>query len=170
MAAQVLVVVRHAKSDWSGDEADRDRPLARRGRRQAPLTGQWLAHSGLVLDRALVSPANRARSTWDLIAAELAEPPAVLLEEDLYSFSAEPLLRVVRSFPDTWRTVALVGHNPALEDLMEELTGRYLAMPTSALAALELPGTWREAGSGAAARVLAHGRPPSGPLAGTPLG
>lgn len=168
MSAHVLILIRHAKSDWSGNETDRDRPLARRGRRQAPLSGQWLASSGLVIDRAVVSPANRARSTWDLIAAELPQSPPLLIEEDLYAFSAGPLLRVVRSFPETWRTVAMVGHNPGLEDLVEQLTGRYLAMPTSAVAVLELPGEWRAADQEPAARVLAYGRPPTGTLASTP--
>lgn len=161
-----LVVIRHAKSDWSGNESDRERPLARRGQRQAPLSGQWLAESGLRLDRAVVSPATRARSTWDLVAAELADPPPLLIEEDLYAFAAAPLLRVVRSFPETWRTVAMVGHNPGLEDLVEQLAGKYLAMPTSAVAVLELPGLWRTAGEGSSVRVLAYGRPPVGSLVG----
>ncbi len=163
-----LVVVRHAKSDWSGNQTDRDRPLARRGHRQAPLSGRWLASSGLSIDRAVVSPAERARATWALISAELAEAPTTMIDEDVYAFSATSLLRVVRAFPDAWATVALVGHNPGLEDLVEELSGVYLPMPTSAVAVLRFGTPWREAGRETAGAVLAHGRPPEGPLASTP--
>ena len=59
--AHTLVVIRHAKSDWDVDAADRDRPLAKRGRRQAPYAGRWIAEQGIVLDLAVVSPAARAR-------------------------------------------------------------------------------------------------------------
>ena len=43
MTERTLILLRHAKSDWSGDQADLARPLAKRGRRQAPDAGRWLA-------------------------------------------------------------------------------------------------------------------------------
>ena len=76
--AHTLVVIRHAKSDWDVDAADRDRPLAKRGRRQAPPTGRWLAAQDLALDLAVVSPAARARQTWELVAAQLAAREVVV--------------------------------------------------------------------------------------------
>ena len=78
MPVSTLILVRHAKSDWSGTEADIDRPLNDRGRQQAPLVGKWLNHHLPVIDRAVVSPAVRAQATWSLAAEELAvHPPAV---------------------------------------------------------------------------------------------
>jgi phosphohistidine phosphatase len=61
-----LIVLRHGKSDWSGGEPDHLRPLARRGRRQAPEAGRWLAHNVAAIDLAVVSPAERTRETWRL--------------------------------------------------------------------------------------------------------
>lgn len=160
MTDHTLVLLRHAKSDWSGDEDDRHRPLATRGRRQAPEAGRWLGTGVGPLDLAVVSPAVRARTTWDLASAELAAPPPVRLEEDVYAASADGLLDVVAGLPEHLATVVLVGHNPGLEDLVEQLTGEWVSMPTSALAVVHLPGTWAEA-----ARVTgvlrATGRPPS---------
>lgn len=164
-----LVLVRHAKSDWSGSHADHERPVGARGRRQAPEAGRWLAEHLPGIDLAVVSPAQRARTTWELVSAELPAPPPVRIEEDVYSFGPEPLLRVVRRLRGEVGTAALVGHNPALEELVEELTGEWAAMPTSALAVIALPGPWAEAGDGGA-RLVASGRPPTGDPSGTHWG
>jgi len=79
--ARTLILLRHAKSDWTGGEADIDRGLAKRGRRQAPDAGRWLASSIERIDLAVVSPANRARRTWDLVAAELDGPPPMRVDD-----------------------------------------------------------------------------------------
>jgi phosphohistidine phosphatase len=157
--AHTLVLVRHAKSDWSGSLPDHARPVGARGRRQAPESGRWLAEHLPGLDLAVVSPAERARGTWQLVAAELPTPPPVRYDEDLYSFGAGPLLGVVRRLPGEAATVVLVGHNPALEELVEMLTGQWAPMPTSAMAVIALPGAWADAGDGRA-RLVAAGRPP----------
>ena len=84
MAEHTLILLRHAKSDWSGFEADHDRPLARRGRRQAPEAGRWLAGNVDRIDLAVVSTATRARTTWDLVAEELDQPPHARYDDDAY--------------------------------------------------------------------------------------
>ena len=66
-----LVLLRHAKSAWP-DVADHERPLAKRGRRDAPVVGRWLGASGYVPDAVICSTAARARETWDLASAGLA--------------------------------------------------------------------------------------------------
>lgn len=159
---RTLVLVRHAKSDWSGSPPDRERPVGGRGRRQAPESGRWLAAHLPEIDLAVVSPAQRARTTWELMSAELPSSPPVRVDEDVYSFGAGPLLAVVRRLPGDLATVALVGHNPGLEELAEELTGEWTPMPTSSLAVVELAGPWADAGDGTA-RLLASGRPPASP-------
>lgn len=152
-----LVVVRHAKSDWSTGLPDHQRPLAPRGRRQAPLAGGWLAGHLPAIDLAVVSPATRARQTWELVAAALPAPPPVRVEDELYVGSATA---VVAALDPTLATVAVVGHNPDLEDLVSTLTGRRVALPTSALAVVELA-AW-DARSGT---LVAAGRPPGPPHA-----
>jgi phosphohistidine phosphatase len=154
-----LVLLRHGKSDWSGGEPDHLRPLARRGRRQVPEAGRWLADNVGVIDLAIVSPAERARETWRLAAAELDVPPPVREDARVYAASPRTLLGVLREVPPHAATVVLVGHNPGLEDLAESLTGRLVPMPTSALAVIDLPGPWSEAGHTTGA-LTAQGRPP----------
>lgn len=95
-----LILLRHAKSDWSGGEADIERPLARRGRRQAAEAGRWLAANVPGIDLAVVSPATRTRSTWDVVAGELDRPPEVLVDDRVYAASGDELLEVVRGLAD----------------------------------------------------------------------
>jgi phosphohistidine phosphatase len=160
MTERTLILLRHAKSDWSGGEADIDRPLAKRGRRQAPDAGSWLAANIDRVDLAVVSPANRARSTWDLVSAALDVAPPTRIDDRVYDASDHELLTVVRALPDDIETVVLVGHNPGLEDLVPLLTGDWAPMPTSALAVITVSGSWATAGSRPAV-LRASGRPPA---------
>ena len=156
---RTLVVLRHAKSDWSGGQADLERPLARRGLRQAPEAGRWLASNLESIDLALVSPARRTQSTWDLVAAELDRPPPARVDDRLYAATARGLVAVLRELTDNLGTVALVGHNPTVEDLVENLTGEVIEMPTSAIAVIDLAGSWATAGA-EQATLRTSGRPP----------
>ena len=161
MAEHTLILLRHSKSDWSGDEADIDRPLAKRGQRQAPVAGRWLATHVDRIDLAVVSIAKRARATWDLVSAELDERPETRHDEDAYAASVGGLLAIIHSLGEQLGTVILVGHNPGLEDLAETLIGDRIPMPTSALAVIELDGPWHTAGR-APELLRATGRPPTG--------
>lgn len=163
-----LVLMRHAKSDWSRPLSDRDRPLAPRGRRQAPSIAPWLTDSGLVPQVVLCSPARRAVDTWAAIAAGLSgssRTPEVLLLEDVYTFDGVDLLEALASLslahPQA-RCVGLVGHNPALEELTADLTGRPTRLKTSSVAVIELdvPG-WSQVRPGDGRLVIA-GRPADG--------
>ncbi len=155
-----LILLRHAKSDWAGGEPDDERPLAARGRSQAPVAGRWLAAHLHRIDLAVVSPAVRARSTWSLASAELGATPSVRLDGRVYGASSRSLLRVVRDLPEDVRTVVLVGHNPGLGDLVSTLAGSFVPMPTSALAVLSVAGPWTGAGP-ATMKLRASGRPPA---------
>jgi phosphohistidine phosphatase len=160
MPDRTLILLRHAKSDWSRMEADIRRPLAKRGRRQAPEAGRWLGANIDRIDLAVVSPARRAQQTWDLVARELRTPPATEVDDRVYAASDRRLLAVVRDLAADIDTVVLVGHNPGMEELAFTLTGKPAPMPTSALAVITWRGSWSDAGH-QPATLGAHGRPPA---------
>ncbi|MFJ8537958.1 SixA phosphatase family protein [Streptomyces sp. NPDC093591] len=155
-----LVVLRHAKSAWPDGVADHERPLAPRGRRDAPVAGRTLAEADCLPDLALCSTAVRARETWELAAAQWGTPPPVRHEPRLYAADVPDLLEVVRETPSEVETLLLVGHNPGLEELVLELAGDGLddaldqvrtKFPTSAIAVLAWHGTtWRALAPGMA--------------------
>jgi len=155
---RTLIVLRHAKSDWSGGEADIDRTLNARGQSQAPDAGSWLAEHHPGIDLAIVSPATRARSTWALASAELSIAPEARVDERAYAASVTDLLEIVRELPDELESVILVAHNPGLEELVYALTGESVRMSTSALAVLGVPGGWADLPASTAV-LLFSGRP-----------
>jgi phosphohistidine phosphatase len=166
MTERTVVLLRHAKSDWSQGASDLSRPLGRRGRRQASQAARWLADNLATVDLAVVSPARRARSTWELASAPLGSAIPTRLDDRVYAASVNDLLDIVRRLPEPLETVVLVGHNPGLHELVARLTGVDVPMPTSALAVVEVSGPW--SGAGHSPTVLrASGRPP-GPAATAP--
>jgi phosphohistidine phosphatase len=130
-ATRRLILLRHAKSDWP-DVPDRDRPLAKRGRRDAPRIGRWLREHGYQPDVVVVSDATRTRQTWDLVAAELGGSPAVRFEPRAYAASALSLLYLVQELPDRYRTALLIAHNPGLSDLAASLAAPPESAPAPA--------------------------------------
>ena len=90
-----LLLLRHAKSAWPEDVPDFDRPLAPRGRKAAKRIGAYLTDKQLVPDLALISPARRARETWDRVRPHLGRI-GERSEARLYEAAAGGLLAIVR--------------------------------------------------------------------------
>jgi phosphohistidine phosphatase len=134
-----LYLLRHAKSSWKQTElADRDRPLAGRGRRAAKAIRRHLREQAIDPDLVLCSPARRTRETLERIEPSLGRG-AVKVEPELYGASADELLERLRAVPDDVESVLLIGHNPGIADLTHHLCGFDEKFPTAALATLELP-------------------------------
>jgi len=154
-----LIVLRHAKSAWP-EVPDEERPLAARGRADAPAAGRWLREHGCVPDLVVCSTARRTRETWELAAGELGADPRVRLEPRAYRAEPEELVALLRELPPTVGSALLVGHRPEVQDLvlllaapgsrgeaLERVGEKY---PTSAIAVLEVPAGWAGLGPGAA--------------------
>ena len=145
-----LILLRHAKSDWP-DVPDAERPLAKRGRRDAPRMGHWLHEHGYQPDVVVVSTARRTRQTWDLVAPELDGSPAVRFEPRAYAASALTLLYLVQELPSRYQTALLIAHNPGLSELAASLAAPtvpdngprpHISLPTAAVAVVEFQGDW----------------------------
>ena len=113
-----ILLLRHAKSDWSEPDApDYDRRLNRRGEEAAPKIGTYLGRHRLIPQRVLCWTARRARDTWELVAAELPTAPPVSYEDRLYNARPNAILDVLREVEGNIRSVLVVGHNPGLQEL-----------------------------------------------------
>lgn len=160
-----LILLRHAKSDWSfvdGVSGDFDRPLSARGRRDAPRMGKWLTDNGYAPHCVVASPAARAKETAELVCAAMDYDAAhIIYERDLYGAPAAAIRAVAAAQLASHRRVMVVAHNPGMEDALLEYCPEAApfddgkSMPTCAAAVIELA-----AGGGIrAARLLAHMRP-----------
>ena len=116
-----LVLVRHAEA--AAAPVDRDRPLTARGERQAGAVGAWLARNGVAPERVLVSPARRTLQSWDRIRVSLSSAPEPVVDERVYDNTVEGLLELLREADEEVQDVILVGHNPAVAQLVRVLDG-----------------------------------------------
>ncbi|MFG2142033.1 SixA phosphatase family protein [Streptomyces sp. NPDC048650] len=147
-----IVLLRHAKAEWS-DSSDHERPLADRGRMDAPAAGRRLAGAGITPDLTLCSTATRTRETWKLAVHELPQRPRTVYDERLYEASLGELLALLNETPDEVHDLMLVGHNPGMHALADALAGEAegdllprmnrSGFPTAALAVIEFTGSWK---------------------------
>ncbi|MEV8585988.1 histidine phosphatase family protein [Streptomyces sp. NPDC051180] len=157
-----IVLLRHAKADWNG-ESDHERPLADRGRTDAPVAGRRLAGTGIAIDLALCSTAARTRETWKLAVSELPERPRTVYEERLYEASVGEIIALLNETPDDVTDLLVIGHNPGMHGLADALAGESegdtrsrmnrSGFPTSAFAVLTFDGSWKSVELGAARLV-----------------
>ncbi|WP_339909912.1 histidine phosphatase family protein [Symmachiella dynata] len=156
-----LFIVRHAKSSWDAPElSDHDRPLNRRGKRDAPRMAQWLFEYGRIPDRIVSSTAKRARKTAEEIANRCGVAERLELNRELYFGDPESWVELLRNTETEVVCVMLVGHNPGVEDFLEQLTGQYERLPTAAIAHVELPvESWRDISIEGGGRLVTVQRP-----------
>ena len=147
-----LFIIRHAKSDWSLDVRDFDRPLNERGFRDAPTMAKRLAGHAIRPNFILSSPAKRALTTAQIFAEQLSIPNKLIhTEKRIYDASLPTLLEVVNQLNDQFEQVAIFGHNPGFSALASYLSQEdYLNLPTCALVHLKFPDAdqWGEVSAG----------------------
>ncbi len=137
---RTLLLLRHAKSSWDQPElSDIERPLNKRGEREAPLIGTLLRRQKIVPDQIICSPARRARQTADYVIQSCGYTGRLVVDERLYSTPAQDFAQVLRELPNRVSIVLLVGHNPDMEELASALSGEAVTLATAALAWLRLP-------------------------------
>ncbi|WAL94705.1 SixA phosphatase family protein [Streptomyces sp. Je 1-369] len=157
-----IILFRHAKADWP-QVSDHERPLAERGRRDAPVAGRKLTDSGIAFDLALCSTATRTRETWKLAVQELPQRPKTVYEDRVYEASPGELIAVLNETPDDVQNLVLIGHNPGIQGLTDVLAGdsegdarerlNRRGFPTAAFAVLTYPGSWKALEPGVATLV-----------------
>ncbi len=151
---KTLYLIRHAKSSWADPSlADQDRPLNKRGLRDAPLMGERLADRKIKADAIWSSPALRAAQTARYLAHALNYPrKAIQLRDRLYTSSIDKFLAEIRSCPDDVKGLLVIGHNPVISECVNFLIGSggemsFESIPTCGIVALEFAlSSWRQIG------------------------
>lgn len=149
-----VLLMRHAKSSWNNPGLrDFDRPLNKRGKRDAPRMGQYLKELKLVPDQIFSSPAQRAKSTILKVIKELDVPiNKIVWDENLYFNGSQSYIDVIRNAHDSSEIVMTVGHNPMTEDAISALSGNTAnkSIKTATIACFEFEAdTWKEIEFGA---------------------
>jgi phosphohistidine phosphatase len=120
---KTLTIFRHAKSSWNNPGLqDHDRPLNRRGERDAPMMGERLQAAGIRPSLILSSPAARAWTTAKFLADAISYPTEFLQRDpSLYHAGLNKLYDVITAQDEGFNSITIVGHNPGLTDLANDL-------------------------------------------------
>lgn len=158
---KTLLLMRHAKSSWAdAGQADRDRPLNDRGRRDAPRMGAWLKRQGLLPDLVISSGARRAVETAQAVIDASGFGGEWQRAAGLYEADAEAYFEVLQAVPEETVTVLVIAHNPGTEEMIETLTGQAETMPTGAVAHITLAlERWRALTPGVEGHLAQVARP-----------
>ena len=138
---KTLTLVRHAKSSWKDSQlSDRERPLNKRGERDAPVMGKRVVDAGIRPSLIISSPAVRAWTTAKIFARALAYPMEFLQREDgLYLASLDNLLDAVATQDAGFNSLMLFAHNPGLTDFANYLVpGLSSNLPTAGVVSVNL--------------------------------
>ena len=157
---RTLTLIRHAKSSWKEPLPDFERPLSKRGKRNAPELGKWLLQNGVSFDHIVCSPARRTMETARLVASELGMPETAIMPDDnIYLASLSTFFDRVRQLDDRYHSIAMVGHNPGISSLANHLlaNGLFEDMRTCACVQMRFPvRPWSDVGARQGELVFFH--------------
>jgi phosphohistidine phosphatase len=134
---KTLILMRHAKSSWDNpQQLDHDRPLNKRGKRDAPEMGERLAARGVHPDTIVSSSAERAEATARLVMEAANWQAELLIRRELYHATRSAWVSVLRDL--SGKSIIAFGHNPGISEVANSLTHAGISMPTAAIAFIEI--------------------------------
>ncbi|RPI65636.1 MAG: histidine phosphatase family protein [Ignavibacteriales bacterium] len=144
---KTLILVRHAKSSWKDETlSDFDRPLSKRGKKDAPFMGKLLKKNGIKPDLVVASSAIRALETAEVICKEMDFPKEKLIyDKKLYAAGDDDIIRVINSVNDSVENLMIIAHNPGLTDLANMLSDKFIDnIPTAGVVELKFDESWAD--------------------------
>jgi phosphohistidine phosphatase len=143
-----LYLVRHAKSSWDNSKLkDIERPLNKRGERDAPFMGKLMKDKNIKIDLMMTSSAERALRTAKIFCVEMDIPKKhLLIDSNLYEAGRKNILEIIRQFDNEKNSVMIFSHNPGLSELAGYLTnGKINDIPTCGVVSLNCRiSSWNE--------------------------
>ncbi len=143
----MLLVMRHAKSDWGVKAPDHQRPLNQRGVDSARRMGKLITKLDLVPDLVITSTAVRAATTAKLAAEAGKWDCAIRETDDFYEASVDVVLNELRHLPNKVENCLIIGHDTTWSRTVEVLTGARAAMRTATVAVIDIGGPWAKIGN-----------------------
>jgi len=137
-----IYILRHAKSSWSNPGLrDHDRPLNKRGQRDAPRMAHYMKENNLIISGIYSSTSQRTRETIvPFIEAFSLASSVISYEQDLYHGYPMDYVHVIQALGENDNNILLVGHNPGITDIANQASQAYIEnVPTCALLILDYP-------------------------------
>ncbi|RTY94925.1 histidine phosphatase family protein [Flavobacterium sp. GT3R68] len=133
-----LILVRHAKSSWLTSHEDKDRPLASRGIKDVNLVSSKAKE---ILPKKILiwsSTAKRAMDTGSIFTQNIGIPVEnIIFRDDLYTFDAKQLEKIIKSCDNKNENLILFGHNEAITHFVNKFGDVSIDnVPTSGLVSI----------------------------------
>jgi phosphohistidine phosphatase len=130
-----ILIMRHAKSSWKDAEIlDHERPLKKRGLKDAAYIGKVLKNKELIPDKIISSDAVRAADTAAIVADKCGFKKEIDYTEKLYMAESSAILDLIHGQPESIKTLMVIGHNPGMEALVQVLSRKVESLSTSSVA------------------------------------
>ena len=156
---KTIIFLRHAKSSWAElGLRDHDRPLNKRGNRDAPFMAAQLKKIYPIIDQAFVSTSQRTRETIQHFTSVFGKDIRdISYEASLYHGSPSDYQDVLIQAKPTSNTILMVGHNPGITYVANDCTSNnYIDnVPTSGIFVLQKNvNSWEEVNLNTCSRNL----------------
>lgn len=141
-----LVLIRHAKSSWEHDVNDAERPLKKRGYRDATLVSKAFQDALFFPEIIFSSPAKRALLTCEIFMKNLNFDDKILhIRDELYDFGGQNVIKFITNLDDGYEKVIIFGHNHAFTSICNIFGDQFIDnLPTSGLVVLNFDVTsWK---------------------------
>lgn len=124
---KTLYMVRHAKSSWEFDVVDHKRPLKERGKNDGSLVAHYVANNFDAPQQIVTSDALRALSTAEYFKDAFGISDVNFkITSNLYDFSGQKVMEIVKNLSDDYDLVLIVGHNHAFTSVANMLGNKYI--------------------------------------------
>ncbi len=145
---KTVFLIRHAKSSWSDSSlSDHDRPLNKRGFRDAPFMAKLLAGKENKPDAIISSTANRAKTTAGYFAEAFGIPvEEIVLTPEIYEAYTRDVLEIIQHLDNKLNVVLFFGHNPTFTSIANIFSQTYIPnLPTCGIVKIQAAiNTWSE--------------------------
>jgi len=116
---KTIYILRHGKSSWEHPElSDYDRPLLPKGEHRTKKIAKYLKKQEKIPQLILTSPAKRAKQTAKIANSYLETN--VKKEDNLYPGNSQNIQETIFGLDNQLESVMIVGHNPALTNIVRE--------------------------------------------------
>lgn len=148
---KTLYMARHAKSSWKYDLPDHQRPLKKRGHNDATLVSEKAQAEHKPPQKIISSDANRAQTTAMYFKNAFGiDDKDFELNHDLYDFSGQSVMEIIKNLDNSLDRVMIVGHNHAFTSIVNMLGNEYIDnLPTSGFVMIKFPvDSWKDITTG----------------------
>ena len=136
---KILLILRHAKSSWKNKKLeDYDRPLNKRGKSEAIKMGKYLKEMAILPNLIITSSALRAIETTKYVCKHAGYENLIEVDSSLYGSDIYNYISAISTAFKTKDRVLIIGHNPALEELVSLITNKIMILPTCTLVQINL--------------------------------